>query len=466
MFDRWLNKTGFPSWIHVFFLAWLLTLPFGAKLLSFSVGFMTVYPNLLLTFALMAWTIPTVFSWSKMTKVIFLFLLIWVLYALVFLLKGGITSSGIFDLRSLIMQASFAAVIFGVYVKIGAQWFFRLLAIGFRSYLALLLLFGVFEYYTGNHFSGTATAKFAALEITNSFYAPLYIYDNVNDYLTYILFVFLVLMLVDQWFRKQIWLPFLALFMIFVFAQNADAKFAKLAVVLLLILHAVQVLVMYVTKEWKRKTLPYVVMILGVVVMWFTQPVFYGPKYKNPASYRLNAIEFLVKENSEYRVVRAVDTLSAVEQKRAIQSLDSLAAQDPERSTNLRKNLILNGIDFIKDEPIFGIGPGGYHNRLASGNYKHYISQHRSPHNLPVEIISEFGVIGWMYLLFVFLLLVTTIRQLKTAWKQQPWLIGMFAMLPILWMMPSGYLYLDIHWLFLPLMVILVSQLKTKPQLS
>ena len=69
--------------IGFLFLGWLLTLPFGAKILSVSIGFMTIYPNLLFSLALVPFAIPTLRKWSLLNKLIAFFLVAWFLIALV-----------------------------------------------------------------------------------------------------------------------------------------------------------------------------------------------------------------------------------------------------------------------------------------------------------------------------------------------------------------------------------------------
>lgn len=56
--------------IRFLFLGWLLTLPFGAKILSVSIGFMTIYPNLLFSIALVTFVIPTLRKWLLLNKLI------------------------------------------------------------------------------------------------------------------------------------------------------------------------------------------------------------------------------------------------------------------------------------------------------------------------------------------------------------------------------------------------------------
>jgi O-antigen ligase len=163
----------------------------------------------------------------------------------------------------------------------------------------------------------------------------------------------------------------------------------------------------------------------------------------------------------------AKESLAKSEQKKVMDYLDSINTQNPKGSANLRKNLILNGIDFIKSAPIIGIGPGGFARKIKHNEHKYYVHTHTSPHNFPIELISQFGIFGWLYLTFL-ILVVAKLLQLwrKMNSNQKVALVILLASMPLLWMMPSAFLYLNIHCLFLPLLLILLDTMKDKPHLD
>lgn len=443
--------------IRFLFLGWLLTLPFGAKILSVSIGFMSIYPNLLFSLALVPFAIPTFRKWSLFNKLIAFFLIAWFLIAFVQLKMNSFNRSGLFDIRSLGMQCVFCLALFSSYYQLGKEEFQRIVIIGLRSFLVLLLVFGVFEYYTGIHFAGATTAEFPSMVIGNNFYAPLFTFDNPNDYLLYTLMFFVLLNLFDRSFRSNSLLGILVLVVLFVFAQNADSKFARIAIGFLMMLE----LFSFVASKRKNSSLktawPYIVTACLFILLVASNALFYGPKYANSKQYRLNAIEVLDIKGSQFELTKVKDTLTQQEQLALMDYLDSLNTRSPEVAVNLRKNLILNGIDMMKENPILGIGPGEYHNRLVQGKHKHFIHNHVSPHNFPIEIISQYGIVGWMYLLIVLGLFLMIVKSLKEHLRNNPWIIALFAVLPIFWMMPSAYLYLDIHWMFLPIVVIFLD---------
>lgn len=452
-----LNSTKGNQLIRFLFLGWLLTLPFGAKMLSVSIGFMTIYPNLVFSLALIPFVIPTLRKWALLNKLIAGFLITWFIFALVQLKINGFTSSGLFDIRSLAMQCIFCLALFSSYYQLGKEEFQRLFIIGLRSFLGVLLVAGALEYYTGIHFAGATTAEFPKMVIGNNFYAPLFTYDNPNDYLLYVLMIFGLLKLFDPSFRSNNILGILILVILFVFAQNADSKFARIAISLFFIVE----LGLYLAKKNKNllieKYWPYLVTLVFMIVLLVSNTLFYGPKYANSKQYRLNAIEVLTLKGNSFELKKISDTLSKQQQIELMDYLDSLNTRSPEVAVNLRKNLILNGIDMIKEKPILGIGPGEFHNRLTQGKYTHFIHKHVSPHNFPIEIISQYGIVGWLYLAVVLGLFIIVLKSFKVYVRNNPWIFALFIVLPIFWMMPSAYLYLDIHWMFLPIVVIFLD---------
>ncbi|MEN9997029.1 MAG: O-Antigen ligase, partial [Bacteroidota bacterium] len=266
-----------------------------------------------------------------------------------------------------------------------------------------------------------------------------------------------LLNLFDKSFRSNSLLGILVLVVLFVFAQNADSKFARIAIGFLFILELVQLLAKYRKNGTLQNNWPYIVTAGLYILLVASNSLFYGPKYANSKQYRLNAIEVIDIKGSQFELTKVKDTLTQQEQLALMDYLDSLNTRSPEVAVNLRKNLILNGIEMMKESPILGIGPGEYHNRLVQGKHKHFIHNHVSPHNFPIEIISQYGIVGWMYLLIVLGLFLMIVKSLKEHLRNNPWIIALFVVLPIFWMMPSAYLYLDIHWMFLPIVVLFLD---------
>lgn len=451
----------------ILFLSWLLTLPFGSNLLGVSLGPLTIYPNLILTLILAPLGILSFKKWNKLEFSILGFLFLWLLFAIFQGQKSGFLKEEIFDIRSLMMQFLAAVVLIGTYHSVGKEQFLKYTLIGFRCFLFILLSAGIIEFLTGIHFAGTKTQELLELPVGNNFYAPMFIYDNQNDYLTYLIFTFLILNLFDEKLRNNNYLQLLFSVIIFVFASYADSNFAKILSFGMIVLQLGILSYLQIKKKKIVDLLPYVGAFILLIITVFTNTLFFGPKYENSANYRLNGVQIVNQEKGKMEVISAKEQLSKLEQNQVIAYLDSVNTKSPEGAANLRKNLILNGIDFIKSAPVFGLGPGGFALKIKRNEHKHFIHTHTSPHNFPIEIISEFGVFAWTYFVLILIVFVAIIKLHKfISVAHKIGFLQLLIALPFLWMMPSAYLYLSIHWLFLPLLLIQLLIIQEKSILN
>lgn len=461
MFNSVLTKKVFqPDTINVLFLLWLLTLPFGAHVASVPIGFLTIYPNLIFTGILFILGIFTFNKWSNLAKISIAFLVTWTILTSFMSYRSGLSSEALFDIRSLIMQILFFGSLIGSYYIIGVERFNKSMTIGLRAFLACLVVSGIIEFLTGNHFAGTTTDKFAHLQIGNFFYSPLFVYDNPNDYLCYAIFILLLLITFDVSFRSKPVLISLFLILIYFFSQYADARIGKLISGVLLIVN-LGILIYQRQKSTKvKQMLPYTLTAVLFGVLLFSKPIFYGPKYDAVPDYSLNEVYFYKQQGGKLITTKIKDSLTVPELTLLISQLDSIRITNPDQSKFVRKNLILNGLDFIKEQPVFGIGAGNYRKRHIEGKALRYTSTVTSAHNLPIELISQYGIFGWFYFLLLGIIMVLILKKWRLLLKENRfWLVLFFLSIPLLWMMPSAYLYLDIHWMFLPLILLKLDKL-------
>ncbi|MFM7682095.1 MAG: O-antigen ligase family protein [Bacteroidota bacterium] len=449
--------------VQVLFFAWLLTLPFGSNIGGVSIGFLTIYPNLILTLAMLPFCLIAFKKFNRFEIIILSFLFIWLVYALISSSFNGFPPEAIFDVRSLIMHFLFGFVLIGSYHILEKVEFLRLIKLGLRCFLFVLLLSGVLEFLTGIHFAGHKTTELLQLPVGNTFYAPMFIYDNQNDYLTYLIFIFLTLNIIDEKIQTNSLLQILITLVIFVFSTYADSNFAKIISAGILVFLLVKSIVFQIKLNGKKSIYLYLIVMLLLGITILNNRIFLGPKYENGANYRLNGVSLIEKRDGRINVVSAKDQLSKKEQKMLIDELDSINTKSPIGSTNLRKNLILNGIDFIQSAPILGIGPGGYAQKCKAKQNNYFVYTHTSPHNFPIEIISQFGFFGWLYFSFLIFIFMSFFNIRKTISSDEKIaLTFLLVSLPLLWMMPSSYLYLTINWLLLPILAIQLTIFQTK----
>lgn len=133
-------KTNFQflRFTTILFISWLLTLPFGANLLPVSLGFLTIYPNFILTFSLLPLAFLNIKKWNKLETSVLGFLFIWLLFSIFQGQKIGFPKEVIFDIRSLLMQFLFAVTLVCAYHFIEKKQFIRLLIIGLQNFWLVL----------------------------------------------------------------------------------------------------------------------------------------------------------------------------------------------------------------------------------------------------------------------------------------------------------------------------------------
>lgn len=465
------NRTSFflnsdflkSNLVPFLFLVWFLTLPFGASLFPVSLGVFTIYPNLLVTLLILPICLLSLRRYTLTQFLLLVFFLLWIIFELLIAFKTNISQASLFYIRALIMQFFFAFTLLGVYQILGKEKFIKILVVGLRCFLFVLLISGCIEFLTGIHFAGLKTQELIELPVGNIFYAPMFIYDNPNDFLTYLIFVFLLLNLFDEKIRSSYMINLIMAVVIYIFGTFADSNFAKIIPLILIIIHSAYLISCDLKKQSIFKATPYIFVVVLFSLTVIFNPLFLGPKFKNSTDYRINSISLLKEENNHLKIVPAKNALDNTQQEKLTNYLDSVNSKSPEGSMNLRKNLILNGIDFIKSAPILGIGPGGFADKISSSKPNYFVHTHTSPHNFPIEIISQSGIFGWGYFVFLFYIIYNLFRlQKRISSNQKVSLIVLFISMPCIWMMPSSFIYLNIHWLFLPLLLVYLTMIQEK----
>ncbi len=202
--------------------------------------------------------------------------------------------------------------------------------------------------------------------------------------------------------------------------------------------------------------------LFGIGLM-FANSLYFGPKFDKYKRYRINELHSYYKTDGVWKDENLSKDLSWKEQQSLILFLDSLENNNPEASKNTRPNLIINGLEFIKEKPVFGIGPGEFIQRHLQKKTKRDVGTLTSAHCFPIEIISEFGLIAWGYFLLLGVILFSILNHFIQYKKWNCWLIAFAVCLIPIWNMPSAFLYFDIHRLLLPLLVVYLLNLKTTP---
>ena len=427
--------------VEISFLVWLLTLPFGAKIGSFSLGFFSVYPNFVATLVLFVIVIPSILKWKRILQVFFALLGLWLAFALVypFFRDIGMNDDWKFDVRSLGMQCMFAGIIFGTFYTLKISRFKGLLKSGIFYYLGILIVVGLFEFYSGIHLRGTWTDKFLTLDTVSwIYYSPLFVYDNPNDFLVYFLGLALLCINFLPVNSTNRWLSTTFFFLAFIFAEVASSRIAIFASVAIVIVQLIIITRQYLSKKFIiNSAIYFLVGTLFIALLVFRNDNFIGPKYSNGA----------YLQNGEYAEFPTSE-------------------QDEGYSSDfVRKNLMLNSFDFIKEKPLLGIGPGQFRFRHKERTVTYETGTVIGPHNYVLEVVSQYGIIAWLYLAFLGYLFYKQVRKCMRR-REGLWVILLWLVFAMMMLMPSGFLYLDINWLIVPILALFSADLLSFLELS
>ena len=418
MFNFQEIKEQYQSKLEWLFLAWLMTLPVGNKIGSFSIGFMTVYPNLILSLILFPIFITSFKKWNLLFKSFILLLSSFVLYATLWAVFNKPNDSWLIDMRIVVLNFVFGTIIFGAYSSFGKEIFLKALQKGIVFFLGILLVVGAFEYYTGIHLKGSFTDALAEVgTATRVAYSPLYIYGNANTYLVYLTLIsFLLLGLlklrkvkVSNWFYVSLFL------MVYLFSEAADSKISMIVTLLTLLSLLVYILKKYFFQNKSIITFS-IIGIALITTVFVNSPLYLGAKY----SVQVDRIEVIVndegvEEELEEGTINEEGLVYDVNHKRFLKKLSS---------TTVRKNLIFNGFDMIKSHPILGVGPGQFRVFHKEELVKNDTEGVVNPHNYIIELLSQYGVFGWLYFLFLGTIF---LHQIKTCFKTKEnyWILSL-----------------------------------------
>lgn len=116
--------------------------------------------------------------------------------------------------------------------------------------------------------------------------------------------------------------------------------------------------------------------------------------------------------------------LSPVVQKRvdiAVHEVENYREM-PNSSVGLRVIMLLNSFEIIRENPLFGVGTGDYRQEYIKVNRKHFPEATRGeilnhPHNVYVQEMVQFGVLGLAVLFYMFYVMVRMYKQSDSVFK-------------------------------------------------
>jgi hypothetical protein len=439
------------KWLKFIFIAWLLTLPFEAKILSYSFSSFTIYPNLFFTLLLGAYIPLTIVKWHRIKIITFTSVLLLLFSALFWIVSNGTNVDAIFDLRSLILFMLTVGGFFSIHHLLAKEQFLETLKQGLIFGLILISAFGIFEWISGIHFSGNYTDDLINQRVGNNHYTALFVYDNPNNYLVHLFIYAFSLILVWPEFRKNTKMLIIVFIIILILSIQAYARIMIMLSVLGIIIEGFVLL----KKANLKKSLKFgLAGIVGILLLVAGNSLFLGPKHdldlKN--QFILNNYNVILDDGESFKNVKTEDL--TYEEKKKLFYMYFEEKFSSKTSFNVRKNLTQNGIDFIKERPVLGVGPGQYRTRHSNGEVNRPTSTNRSAHNFVIELISQYGIFAWIFFCVLVFLMILSLK--KKAFFENRYLLLSIPFFFILGLVPSSFLNLYVMWILVAIITVMI----------
>lgn len=438
---------------------WLLWFAFDASLLPVSIGFMTIYPHLLLTGFLFVYSFlaPASFLLKGLSRYALLFFCGWALYALIRMFFSENRSYAFYEVRGLILQSVYAVILLRSVFIMGTKNFLTNLRSASAILFVFLTIIGFAEFFTGIHLEGNRTALLLNEPAGMQTYAPVFVYDNPNTFLVY-LFTAALLFILSGTRSTSAWPNLVIISVLFFFSIVAESKFGKIGCYLLLS--------EWLYHQWRhsqpallRPAAGWMLLLLisaGVVAI--TRPLYWGPMWKDGERYVLPMISE-AKVQGDSLVFQNVDSLIAAHgEDKVIAAYRKYQMKGSDWGINVRKNLLLNGWHFTKESGFFGIGPGQFRTYHELGKNPYPVGTTINPHFGWMEILSQYGWPVALPLLLLFgAALLQALRHRSTIPIHFSTLLIAFAVIFLISNMPSSWIILNAGWILLPVLLIVTD---------
>lgn len=454
-----LSGKSYLNWFSI----WFLLYPFDAYVLPVSIGFMTIYPHLILTFLLLGW------SYFHKKKEIPERHLQWAIIYYVVLALFGIISiffvegkrDAIYATRSLIMLAATVALLIRSYSIIGQEGFFRRI---FQLSFIVFVFFSAaayFEFFTGIHFESPHTDKLLLLPASNITYAPTFLYQNPNTFLCYLFSSALIMILSSKSLQRN-FLPLLPIFLtLLFFSIAADSLLGKLASSCMAVFFAVSTINMEFIKKYSFQLKSFFFLVVCIALIATQNALYLGPIWKNGKDYVLNDVQVIEERKGKLHFLSSADLREKYGKEEIIRSYYNYQNRGKAPSSEVRKNLFLNGVELIKKYPITGVGAGQYSWKSAHHELPNNTGTVISPHESVTEFASQYGLpmLLWMFSIIG----MTFLFVVKENRHNIRFILLWCFLLGISWVvaaMPSAWLVLNCGWILMA-MILLSPNLHT-----
>jgi hypothetical protein len=434
--------------LTILFILWLSTFFFGSMIGSVSIGFMTLYPNLILSLILLVPSLIMLRRFNNLFKLHFLFISVFILYTLIWLVLNPVNYFSLFELRSHVITLFTFLILIFFSKNFTWEKFNEILRKILWSWFFILIVFGFLEIFLGMHFKGVFTNKISALDYSIADYSPIFIFDNPNDFMLNCLGVLFLLIIVDKTCFLNRWKLFFILALLFLLSIYAQARIAKIILIILALI--------VIFKEYRfvvKKIIlnnKYILLFLFLLILQFCFNKIVSIKEDKKPFVMLNNIN-CVKKYSHYYEFEDISKWSDYDKILIERLLINKNTSTGFNSSDIRMKLTQNGLYLIQHNPFLGVGPGQFQYYNLTKKVPEDIGENSSPHNYILELISNYGLLGLGYLVYLLVLFIQCIRfKTETSFR----LSIVLMLFLIASFMPSAFIYQPINMLFTAIWVI------------
>jgi teichuronic acid biosynthesis protein TuaE len=410
------------------FFVLILSIPFGYYLFPFAVGNIHLFGfRIIHVLSLLVLIInrDLVLFTGKYSKALLISFCIWITYALGGYFFALDPKAVLYESTFLISGLSLVLIFqsFLKHVKYGPRVMFYAWAAG----LAGQLVINSIEIFQGTHLAGNFL-EVVSLYDTNSLvkFIPAGTFDNPNNlalFLDLSILVLLALMKLKP-HRNDVWLLLLVFSCIVLF--SCFSRFGLISLALIAITFPFLINYPGYIKDLilKSSTIRYLLLGIGL------------------------ASSVVLYNGMDYKVIHTT------------------TGNSKDKSIEVRKNLIHNGLELFKNSNGLGIGAGNFESYHSKGKIKYGTNDIINSHNWLIQILAQYGILISVLLCIWYIATGWHIFKMITSKsilrnKFRPFIVIVFSMMviyPILSMMPSNFLQNPYNWLMLGLFAFIADQ--------
>ncbi|WP_300665731.1 O-antigen ligase family protein [Fluviicola sp.] len=144
------------------------------------------------------------------------------------------------------------------------------------------------------------------------------------------------------------------------------------------------------------------------------------------------------------------------------QKLDNIVLMEALGSNSVRKNLLLNGLDYLKRSNYMGLGAGGFQASNVLKLNKYPDNGVVGAHNFIIEILSQYGVFIFALLMsvFIWIIYILLCALKRGLWDEKHFLV-LWLLVTLVFMgnANSTFLSLPINWFLVVLVLVFANEL-------